>query len=125
MKNSRKRRTKSSVPKAPKILVKSISEQQFLETAYEDSTIKDYLPKDKEYNRSVLPSPGSKLVSTIFDRVHFKVYTVDCDLMVRTWSLKTGKSLRSYVLETRDSQIEALSAGFGPSGGSDALLKAR
>ena len=39
--------------------------------AYDDNTIKDYLPKEKEYNRSVVPSPASKLVSTIFDRVHF------------------------------------------------------
>ena len=53
------------------------------------------------------------------------MYTVDCDLMVRAWSLRTGKSMRSYVLETRDSQIEALNAGFGPSGGSEGLLNGK
>ena len=121
----RRKRTKSGAPRARRPLVQSISEQQYLETAYDDNTIKDYLPKEKEYNRSVVPSPASKLVSTIFDRVHFQVYTVDCDLMVRAWSLRTGKSLRSYVLETRDSQIEALNAGFGPSGGSEGLLNGK
>ena len=80
-----RKRAKSGVPKAHRHLVQSISEQQYLETAYDDNieyidengkvqtipVLKDYLPKEKEYNRSVVPSPASKLVSTIFDRVHF------------------------------------------------------
>jgi hypothetical protein len=45
--------------------------------------------------------------------------------MVRVWSLATGKSLRSYVLETRDSQIEALKTGFNSDGGSGAAVKSR
>jgi len=43
--------------------------------------------------------------------VNFELYSIDCDLMVRVWSLDAGRSLRSYMLETRESQIRALNTG--------------
>lgn len=51
------------------------------------------------------------MIATIFDQVHFELYTIDADLMVRVWSLDHGNAKRSYVLETRDSQIADINNG--------------
>jgi len=73
--------------------------------------LKDYVAKEREFNGSVVPSSHSSLIATILDEVNFELYSIDCDLMVRVWSLDAGRSLRSYMLETRDSQIKALNSG--------------
>lgn len=74
------------------------------------------MPEEQEFNGSVLPSSHSRLISTILDPVNFELYSIDCDLMVRVWSLDAGRCLRSYTLETRDSQIKALNSGVDEEG---------
>ena len=79
-----------------------MTEKQFLQTAYEDNAIKDYIPPSHEYNGSVLPSPLSKLVGCFVDEDRFLCYTVDSDYMVRCWHLDTGRCKKSYMIEIRD-----------------------
>lgn len=75
------------------------------------------MAKEQEFNGSVVPSGHSRLIATILDEVNFELYSIDCDLMVRVWRLDAGRCLRSYMLETRDSQIKALNSGFEGEGG--------
>ena len=82
-----------------------MSEHEFLQTAYRDESIKDYVPPYKEYNGTVLPCNKSKLVGVLLDNHEMVIYTIDCDLMIRVWSLGNGGCLRSYVIETREDQI--------------------
>lgn len=76
-----------------------------MQTAYKDTSIKDFLPSYKEFNHIVLPCKKSKLVGVILDQKEMVIYSIDSDLMIRVWNLGDGKCLRSYVIETREDQI--------------------
>lgn len=82
-----------------------MTEAEFMQTAYRDESIKDFLPQYKEYNNIVLPCKKSKLVGVILDSKEMVIYSIDCDLMIRVWDLKDGNCLRSYVIETREDQL--------------------
>ena len=79
-----------------------MTEAEFMQTAYLDKSIKDYLPHYKENNNMVLPCKKSKLVGIILDSKEFRIYSIDCDLMIRVWDLLDGACLQSYVIETRE-----------------------
>lgn len=81
---------------------KSLSVSDFLKTAYNESSIKGAIPLPKEQNGSVLASQDSKLIGALFDPVEFILYTIDSDLMIRCWSMNSGKCQKSYLIETRD-----------------------
>ena len=81
---------------------KEMTENQFIQTAYNNDSIKDCIPPRKEFSGAVLASPQSKLISVILNPLEFELYSIDSDLMVRVWNLSTGLCKRSYVLETRD-----------------------
>lgn len=85
---------------------KSLTEQEWLKTAYNDQSIKDHLSQKQECNGSVLASQLCRLVSIIVDAEKFLCYTVDREMMVRCWCLATGRCLRSYIIETRSDQIK-------------------
>jgi len=98
---------------------KGLSEKDFLLTAFDDGSMKDYMPAAKEFNGSVLASMNSKLIGSIIDPIGFVVYSIDSDLMIRVWDLGSGKCQRSYLIETRDDQIAEANQGGGGSGAKD------
>jgi hypothetical protein len=79
-----------------------LSEQEYLQTAFVDGSIKDAIPSGKEFNGSVLASLNSTLIGLIIDSIEFVVYTIDSDLMIRVWDLSSSRCMRSYLIETRD-----------------------
>ena len=48
---------------------KGLTEKEFLQTAYVDSSLKNYVPITKEYNGRVLASNLSKLIGSILDPI--------------------------------------------------------
>jgi len=60
----------------------------------------------------VVGSSSSQLIYIAIDHVNYDLYCVDNDLMIRQWSLRSGRCLRSYLLETRSDQIKELNAGL-------------
>ena len=48
-----------------------MTENQFLETAYNNESMKDCIPSKKEYNGSVLASGSSKLIAAIINPMDF------------------------------------------------------
>ena len=82
-----------------------VSERAWLQSAYDDTALADYVPPEKEYNCSVLPTRLSLLVGCIIDESSRSVITVDTDCMMRQWRLqgqRGGECTRSYMLETRE-----------------------
>ena len=106
--------TKEKVSSSQTFKYQSLTEQEYLQTAFNDSSIKDAIPSGKEYNGSVLASMNSTLIGLIIDRVEFMIYTIDSDLMIRVWSLETSRCARSYLIETRDDQIAEANQSGGP-----------
>lgn len=90
-------------PEEPE-LGKDLTEKIFMRTAYNDESIKDYLPPKNEFNASVLPNPLSKLVGCHLDHQRMLCYTIDSDLMIRSWNLRSGRAQRSYLVETRPNE---------------------
>lgn len=78
-----------------------MSEVEYLKSVINDAN--ENLEKSKSPYPSLVGSRNSRLIQAILDQVNFQIYAVDCDLMVRQWSLSTGACLRSYALETRAS----------------------
>lgn len=46
------------------------------------------------------------------DQVNQEIFIVDCDLMVRQWSLSTSTCIRSYMLQTRRDQMNEINDDF-------------
>ena len=82
-----------------------LTEEEYVADAYRDSSLKNCLPCGKEYNSSVLASNKSKLVGLIMDKVAFKLFTIDSDLLVRVWNCASNECVRSYFIETREDQL--------------------
>lgn len=62
-----------------------------------DQKISSYASVAK--NKSVLPSPLTKLVNIFIDEVTGNILTIDSDALVRTWSLESGECIGSYPIE--------------------------
>lgn len=86
----------------------AVSEHAWMQNAYDDTALADYVPPKKEFNGSVLPTKLSTLVGCIVDETNQKVVTIDSDRLIREWRLygqQGGECVRSYLLETREDQI--------------------
>ena len=55
----------------------------------------------------MLPCEATRLVGIIFEPTEFVLYTIDTDLLMRVWDMSTGKCNRSYIVETREDQINS------------------
>ena len=63
-----------------------------------------------------MPNKDSNLIGVIFDPVDFVIYTIGSQLIMRQWALHDGTCQRSYIIETRDQQIQAAAQEEGDGG---------
>jgi hypothetical protein len=55
---------------------RGLSEIEYLQTAYNDESLKGMISMKQERNGSVMPTKESNLIGVIFDPIDFVVYTI-------------------------------------------------
>ena len=73
----------SATTQRPKKRYRGLTELEYMQSAYNDDSIKGMLSLKQERNGSVLASKESMLVAVIFDPVEFVLYSVGSNLMIR------------------------------------------